>query len=79
MGFVHKTKLNLELPYSQANAAKTQGPCQERTLGHRLGSALSSDLCLQPAKAPSTLGTPDTADGPPHRPDFNIYYTTIML
>lgn len=79
MGFPHKNKLNLELPYKWVDAAKPQGPCQGRTLRHGLGPALSADLCLQPAKAPSALGTPEAVDGPSHRAHFDIHCMTITL
>ena len=60
MGFAHKNKLNLELPYLQVDAAKPQGPCQGRTLGHGLGPASSADLRLQPCQ--STFHTGNSRD-----------------
>lgn len=75
MGFAHKIKLNLKLPYLQVDAAKPQGSYAGRTL--RGGSQVLLSVC-SPAKVPFTLGTPGTVDGPPCRADFDTCDNNVM-
>lgn len=78
MGFVHKIKLNLKLPYLQVDAAKPQGLCLGRTLRGGLGPVSSVDLCLQSCQGTFHTGNSSTADGPPCRADFDIYDNNVM-
>lgn len=77
MGFACKNKLNLQLPYLQVDAAKSQAPRQGRTLRHGLGPTLSADLYLQPCQG--TFLTGNSRELRDLHAEWTLIYTTTVL